>query len=82
MVGLVQTSPPGESKKSINMSKQNPVLQLDLKSTGRSASNVNNSSMIQSNILTTELAGLLPVYLQSKIKRLGNTFLISLLMLL
>jgi len=73
VVGVTQTTGQSDGFRSFNMSKKNPTLQLDMKNAGRAASNVNNSSMIKSEILTTELAGLLPVYIQSTIKRLGST---------
>ena len=73
-VALTQTwNQPAEALRSFNMSKQNPTAQIDITKAGKLASDVNNSKTFVSNVLSTELVGLLPVYFNTTVKRLGNT---------
>ncbi len=73
-VGYTQVpSIPAEKVTPFKLSKSNPELQLNMKGIGVPSSNVNNSILLNSNLLTTELLGLQPVILRSTIKRLGST---------
>lgn len=73
-VGFTQlSSMPVEKASPLKLSKSNPELRLDLKGIGVPSSKINNSTIISSNLLTTELVGLQPVYLMTTIKRLGTT---------
>lgn len=72
-VSLVQTTGAPEKNGGLNFSKQNPELTLSFDGIGVPSSNANNSKVMFSEIPTTELAGLLPVYLNTTVKRLGST---------
>ncbi len=73
-VSLVQSSgAPSEKNGGIRVSKQNPELTLSFDGIGVPSSNANNSKVMFSEIPTTELAGILPVYLNTTVKRFGST---------
>ncbi len=75
-IALTQTwGVPVENTTRHQMSKQNPTGQFEMnfKGSGKPSSDVNNSKTFVSNQLTTDLAGLLPVYFNTTVKRLGNT---------
>lgn len=64
---------PVEKTTQLRLSKSNPELRLDIKGAGVPSSNINNSTIISSNLLTTELVGLQPVHMMTTVKRLGST---------
>lgn len=73
-VGFTQVmNLPSEKTTQLKLSKSNPEMRMDFKGSGVPSSNVNNSTIINSNLLTTDLVGLLPVHLMTTVKRLGST---------
>jgi len=74
MVSFNQSSgTPAEKTGAIKISKKNPEMTISFDGIGKPSSDVNNSKMLFSEIPTTDLAGLLPVYLNATVKRLGST---------
>ncbi len=64
---------PAEKIGDIKISKKNPEMTISFDGIGKPSTNVNNSKVMFSEIPTTDLAGLLPVYLNATVKRLGST---------
>ncbi len=74
MVSFTQSaSAPSEKSGAFTLSKKNPEMAISFDGVGRPSSDVNNSKVLFSEIPTTDLAGLLPVYLNATVKRLGST---------